>query len=215
MMEAKEALAARQAMGLSQDAMAAELDLTPSVVAALESGEIRVPKLIEEQLRWRLAVTERITALSNSGLPECEWQTSWESRTVPSGLKALTKYYEESAEHGKTCQVCAAREKYVLERFGNVPPLPMEGWMKTFGLIADPIGRLPRWAQPAGWVAVAFGLYSLLRIIVMLPAIVRNPSYLSVALGGLALSMSIGAGLGLIYGGFREFRERRVARRAT
>jgi transcriptional regulator with XRE-family HTH domain len=215
MMEAKEALAARQALGLSQDAVAAELNLTPGVVAAWESGEIRVPKRIEEQLRWRVALTERITALTHSGLPECEWRKNWESRGAPSSLKAITKYYEESAAHRKTCQVCAAREKYVLDRFGKMPPPPMEGWMKTFGLIADPIERLPRWAQPAGWVAVGFGLYSLLRIIVMLPAIARNPSYWPVALGGLALSMSIGAGLGLIYGGFREFRERRVARRAT
>jgi transcriptional regulator with XRE-family HTH domain len=215
MMNAKEAVVARQSLGLTQDATAAEFNLTPGVVAAWESGEIRVPKRIEEQFRWRIAAKERIDALAASGLPECEWRKSWETRPAPSDLKALTKYYEEGIAHAKTCQICAARENYIKDRFGEMPPTPAEGWMKIFGFVAAPIERFPRWAQPAGWMAVAFGVYSLLRIVLMLPALARNPQYWPVALGGLALSVSIGAAVGLLYGGFRELRNKRVARRAT
>ena len=215
MMGPKEAVAARQSLGLSQDATAAEFNLTPGVVAAWENGEIKVPKRIEEQLRWRMAAKERIDALVKSGLPECEWRKNWEARPAPSDLKALTKYYEEGIAHAKACQICTAREKYIQDRFGEMPPAPVDGWMKILGFVAAPIERFPRWAQPAGWMAVAFGAYSLLRIVLMLSALARNPQYWPVALGGLALSMSIGAGVGLIYGGFREFRDKRGARRAT
>lgn len=214
-MEAQEAVAARQALGLSQNATAAEFNLTPGVVAAWESGEIKVPKRIEAQLRWRLAAKERIDALAKSGLPECEWRENWEARPAPSDLKALNKYYEEGIAHAKTCQTCAARETYIRDRFGKMPPAPLEGWMKSFGFVAASIEKLPRWAQPAGWMAVAFGAYSLMRIVFMLPALSRNPQYWPVALGGLALSISIGAGVGMIYGGFREFRDKRAARPAT
>lgn len=215
MMEAKEAIAARESLELTRDGAAAEFNLAPSVVAAWESGDIPVPKQIEQKLRWRTAAKERIDALTTSGLEECEWRKNWEARPAPSDLKALTKYYEEGIAHAKTCQICAAREKYIRDRFGEMPPAPLEGWMKIFGMVAAPIERFPRWAQPAGWMAVAFGVYSLLRVVLMLPSLARNPQYWPVALGGLALSISIGAGVGLIYGGFREFRDRRNARPST
>lgn len=214
-MEAKEAVAARQSLGLSQDATAAEFNLAPAVVAAWESGEIKVPKRIEEQLRWRMAAKERIDALAKSRLPECEWRKAWDARTAPSDLKALNKYFEEGIAHAKTCQTCAAREAYIRDRFGEMPPMPLQGWMKIFGFVVASIDKLPRWAQPAGWTAFAFGAYSLMRIVFMLPALVRNPQYWPVALGGLAASISIGGAVGAIFGGFREFRDKRAFRRTT
>jgi len=215
MMEAKEAVAARKSLGLSQDDAASDFDLTPDVVAAWESGEIPVPKRIEEKLRWRMAAKERIDALATSGLPECEWRKEWEARSTPSDLKALTKYYEEGTAHAKSCQLCEAREKYIRDRFGEMPPAPTEGWVKVLSLVAARVERFPRWAQPAGWMAIAFGLYSLVRIVFTLPSLTRNPKYWSVALGGLALSIAVGAGVGLIYGGFRELRDKLGARRAA
>lgn len=86
--------------------------------------------------------------------------------------------------------------------------------MRIFMAVADRIATFPRWAQPAAVVALAFGGYSVLKILFMLPQVARHPQYWMIPLEGLALSMSIGGAIGLVYGGFREVRDKvRGARR--
>jgi hypothetical protein len=127
----------------------------------------------------------------------------------------MEQYIERGLKHRASCPNCIARDKFIEERFGKMPPMPMSASMRAFSAVADKLEKWPRWAQPGGWGALFFGAYSLFRVVLMLPRLARNPQYWPVALGGLLLSMSIGAALGLGYGGFRELRERRRARDAS
>jgi DNA-binding transcriptional regulator YiaG len=54
MMKSDEGVAARKTLGLTQEALAAELGLTPSVIAAWEVGTVRIPRRFEDQLRLTL-----------------------------------------------------------------------------------------------------------------------------------------------------------------
>jgi len=209
MMKSDEAIAARKTLGLTQEALAAELGLTPSVIDAWEAGTVRIPRRFEDQLRYDAAAKERRDAVVASGLQECEVDRAWENEKLPDNPKAVNEYLERGLKHRASCPICMARDKFVQERFGKMPPMPMSTSMRALGAFVDRIEKWPHWAQPAGWGALFFGAYSVLRIVFMLPKLVRNPQYWPVALGGLVLSMSIGGVAGLIYGGFREFRESR------
>jgi len=215
MMNPQEAIAARKTLGLSQDGLAASLGLSPDVIAAWEAGSVRVPKRFEEQLRFDAAAAERRAALASSGLPECEADKAWQNEALPKDLQGQAEYLERGSKHHATCPVCIARDKFVAEQFGKMPPMPVPTSVRIMGAVADRIKKFPRWAQPSAWFALGFGAYSLVRIVFMLPRLARNPQYWAVPLEGLALSMSIGGVVGLIYGGFRELRDRMRRRRAT
>jgi transcriptional regulator with XRE-family HTH domain len=215
MMTPQEAIAARNILGLTQENLAADLGLTPSVIAAWEAGSVRIPKRFEEQLRFDAAVKERGDAVAASGLQECEIDKAWENEKLPDDPKAMNEYLERGLKHRASCPRCIARDEFIKNRFGKMPPMPMSTSMRAFGAVADTLEKWPRWAQPAGWGALLFGAYSVMRVVFMLPRLARNPQYWSVALGGLLASMSIGAVLGLVYGGFRAFRETRHAPSAS
>ena len=87
--------------------------------------------------------------------------------------------------------------------------MPMPASARALGAVADRIHKLPRWAQPGAWMALSFGAYSVIRIVAMLPRLAKSPQYWYVPVAGLAMSISIGGALGLIYGGFRELRVKR------
>jgi len=80
---------------------------------------------------------------------------------------------------------------------------------RILGAVAARIDNLPRWAQPGVWMALGFGAYSVFRIIIFLPRLARQPQYWWVPLAGLGMSVTIGGAIGLIYGGFRELRNKR------
>jgi transcriptional regulator with XRE-family HTH domain len=215
MMRSEEAIAARNTLGLTQDKLAAELGLTPSVIAAWEAGSVGIPKRFEDQLRFDAAVKERQDAVAASGLQECEIDKAWENEKLPDDPKALNEYLERGLKHRASCQTCLARDEFIKNRFGKMPTMPMSTSMRAFGAVADTLEKWPRWAQPAGWGALLFGAYRVMRVFFMLPRLARNPQYLPIALGGLLASMSIGAVLGLAYGGYRAFRETRHAPSAS
>jgi transcriptional regulator with XRE-family HTH domain len=208
MMKSDEAIAARKTLGLTEEALAAELGLTPGVIGAWEAGTVRIPRRFEDQLRYDAAAKERRDAVAGSGLQECEVDRAWENEKL-ADPKAVNEYLERGLKHRASCPICMARDKFVQERFGKMPPMPMSTSMRAFAAVAERIEKWPRWAQPAGWGALFFGSYSVVRIVFMLPRLARNPQYWPVSLGGLLLSISIGGVGGLIYGGFREFRESR------
>ncbi len=54
-MNASEFVACRQAIGLTPLELAAELGITPHVLSAIESGDIRVPQHFARELAWRAA----------------------------------------------------------------------------------------------------------------------------------------------------------------
>jgi transcriptional regulator with XRE-family HTH domain len=211
-LSADEAVAVRDKLGLSVADLAHELGLTPNVVEAWERGSVSVPSKLAKELKWREAVVDRQRALVESGLAECDWMAAWESEPVPDKLETHTAHLERALNHQKSCEICQAREKFARERFGEMPARPMAWWMRGLAWIASRAEKLPEWAQPAVWVGLAFGFYSVVRIIFFLPSIRSNPSLILTALQGLVASVSIGAAVGLIYGAFRLLKSRWRAR---
>jgi hypothetical protein len=82
--------------------------------------------------------------------------------------------------------------------------------------VAERVQRLPAWAQPMAAGALLFVGYGLFKLIFLLPAIMRSPVKGALtALMGIALSGSIGAAPGFLYGQHRRLRERRSGRRTA
>ena len=205
-MNADEVVAARKTLGLTRDALAATLNLTPNVIAAWEEGTLDVPKSFADRLRYDAAVAELKAAVDGKGLEECAWDKAWQNEPLPRGLQAQSEHLENRTAHQKTCPVCLRNGKSIAERIGKMPPMPMPPSARALGAVADRILNLPRWAQPGAWMALSFGAYTVIRIVAMLPRLVKTPQYWYVPIAGLAMSVSIGGALGLIYGGFRELR---------
>jgi transcriptional regulator with XRE-family HTH domain len=208
-MDAQEVVAARDTLGLTRDALAATLGLTPSVIAAWEEGTLDVPKSFADRLRYDAAAADLKAAIDGKGLKECAWDKAWQNEPLPRGLQAQNERIENRTAHQKTCPVCSANGRYIAEKFGKMPPLPMPASARALGAVTERIINLPRWAQPGAWMALAFGAYTIIRIVAMLPRLVKSPQYWYVPVAGLAMSISIGGALGLIYGGFRELRGKR------
>ena len=205
-MTSQDAVLARQRLELSVEDLSAQVGLTPDVVQAWETGNVRVPARAARQLQWQLALLDRSEALAKSGLPECAWMAAWDEEEIPNEPKAEVAHMDRADEHMKSCSVCKAREQFVRERFGEMPRPPMPPLIATFGWIANRLEKLPEWGRPAVWVGLAFGSYTMLRIIAMIPAMLREPRLAVTALTGLAASLAIGVSLGLVYGGFGVLR---------
>jgi transcriptional regulator with XRE-family HTH domain len=218
-MTAQEAARAREQLGLSVEDLAADLAFTPDVVRLWESGKAPVPRRVTRLLEWELAAEERYQALVESGLPDCEWMNAWERETVPENSKAQAAHMERVVKHAESCSVCKTREEFIAGRFGKMPAIPVSGSMGALLWIGNRIEKLPRVVQPAAWVGLAFGSYSMLRIAFWVPAMIREPRVILTALTGLSASMAIGASLGLVYSGFsvakQRFRNRSTERRAA
>ena len=87
---------------------------------------------------------------------------------------------------------------------------PVTGWLAIAMPIVERVQRLPAWAQPMAAGALLFVGYGLFKLIFLLPAIMRSPVKGALtALMGIALSGSIGAAPGFLYGQHRRLRERR------
>jgi hypothetical protein len=199
-MSADELIRARATLGFSADTLAADLGLPPAIIAAWEDGRDRVPRHIAKHLRWLAAITERQQAIEASGLPECVWVEAFEARPEAKSMDARTKQLEELLAHSESCPACLARTAYANEHCPPLPPQPMPLWAVAFGHIGALQHRLPVWARPAVSVGLVFGAYSVVRAIFWIPRIVAQPKVGLIAIGGIALSTSIGAGLGLLYG---------------
>jgi hypothetical protein len=201
-MTAQEATRARERLGLSVEELAADVAFTPDVVRLWESGKARVPGRVARVLEWDLAVHERHQALVESGLPDCEWMKAWDNEDLPEKSKAQATHMERAMKHTESCDVCKARENFIAERFGQMPRMPVSGSMAALLWIGDRVEKLPRWARPAVWGSLAFGAYSMLRIVFLTPAMMRDPRVIVTALAGLSASVALGALVGLLYGGF-------------
>jgi len=198
----------RTKLGLSVNDLALELGQVPSTVEAWEAGRIKLPSRIAKELVWRSSVWDRLRALEQSGLPECAWVTSWNAEPEPEKLKERTARLERLSAHHGACEVCQARVRFEQERFGNLPRRPMPLWLEAFAAVGDRVERWPRWTQPAAWMGLAFGAYSLVQIVLRISAIRADPKGWVTALLGLTASVTIGALVGLGYGVFRALKER-------
>lgn len=195
-MTAAEMRAAQQNIGLSDEAVAAELGLTPAVVAAWRAGSTAIPERHAAQLRWRAAIAERHAATEASGLPACAWVQAWENRPVPDEPEAMRRHFEGLTAHGESCPTCTARAEYVEKRFGPLPPPPSPGGLvRAIGLLE----RVPAWARPAAIGAAILGAIVGLRIVFVLPAMASQPRRFAEALVALIAAMGAGAAGGLAY----------------
>ena len=186
-MTAAEFNEARNVLALTDDQLAAELDVTPGIVQAWTAGRVRIPRRHAEQIRWLAAVEKHEVALKESGLPECEWMQKREEE-LPSDTDALLKVAEEMEKHAGACPVCIARRNFVEERIGPMPELPQPGWMRVFDLIDS----VPAWARPAVLGALALGAIVLLRGLFLLPRLISEPD----KLGGVVVAVLAAAGAG-------------------
>lgn len=202
-MNAAEARRARETLGLTPLQLAVEMKCTPAVVTAWEEGRIQVPPRNATVLAWRAAVHERQAALKASGLPVCAWMESFERSSSSERSKRLD---EVIAHQG--CEICAARDAYIAERFPPMPRAPQPGVMAVVIPIAKRIAALPRWAQAPATGAILFIAYSLLKILLSLPILARSGwAGLLTAAEGIAASGAIGGIVGFIYDLYRRRRD--------
>ena len=173
-MKAFEARIARESLGLTREQLAAETNTTPSAVAAWEEDRVGVPRHIATSLRWRVAVHERQAALADSGLPACAWMIAFEKEPEPTHIDEQSTRHDRLLDHVKACEICAAREAFVSERFPPMPPAPRPGWLGVVVPIAERIQRLPRKAQAPAIGAILFAAYSLLKLFLLLPSFARR-----------------------------------------
>lgn len=144
-----ELIAARQRLGLTPDALAAELNLTPAVVAAWEKGRIRPSRRAVQWLTWRTAMLDRDAALAASGLPECA-----DLRALHAGVGGVAERADARRTrmdavlaHLSTCPTCLARRRYIEERFQPMPQPPMATSMRMLVWTFDAAGRVRRWVR--------------------------------------------------------------------
>jgi len=118
----EELAAARLRLGLSTDELAAELNLTPAVVAAWEAGRINPSRRAQRWLLWRGAMLDRDEALAASGLPECS-----SLRDIVATMRdhPRSKPGTVILAHMASCETCLARKRYLAERFPPMPPPPL------------------------------------------------------------------------------------------
>lgn len=194
-MDSTELRSAQQSLGLSDGALAAELAVTPAVVRAWRSGSTKIPKRDAQMLRWRVAGAERQAALAASGLPECAWVAKWDASHEPTDPKARRAHFDSFVKHSDSCPTCIARQRYIDERFGPMPPFPSAGWLRIFDLFA----RLPSSVRPAVGGAIILGAMSAVRVVFAIPALARQPSKIGEALLAIAAAAGAGAVGGLAY----------------
>jgi hypothetical protein len=214
-MTASEFAAAREALQISREMLAIELNLRADIIEGFEDGSLSIPKHVAAEMRWRVAGKEREDALAASGLPECGWIAEWERKAPTLSGKASIKHLEALNEHAGGCATCTARDAYVLERFGPMPEMPVRGWLGVLASITKRVERLPEWSRPGAWGALTFLAYTTFKLIFALPAVLKMPGGWMIPFKALALSGSIGAAIGLAYGalkrGWQAFREARTA----
>jgi hypothetical protein len=113
-------------LGLTPDALAAELNLTPAIIEAWETGRINPSRRAEQWLTWRGAMLDRDEAVSASGLPECATLRAVASAiSGGDGPKTARQRADAVLAHLATCPTCLARKRFLDERFPPMPPPPL------------------------------------------------------------------------------------------
>lgn len=203
---------ARETLGLTPEVLAADANVTPAVVAGWERGQIKVPRRIAAELRWRVARKERLDALAASGLATCSWIAAFEREPAPRRPEKQNENMERLLAHMRSCGVCTAREAFIEERFPPMPDPPVSGSLVLVVPIVRRVQALPRWAQPPAVGALVGLAYGLFRLVLIVPAIARAPAQgLLGALEGLSASALVGIVGGFLYGAYRRLRRPPVA----
>jgi DNA-binding transcriptional regulator YdaS (Cro superfamily) len=195
---------AQRRLGQSDEELAASLGVSPDTVRAWAAGRATVPRRHGQQIEWLAAGAEREAALRSSGLPECAWMHEHVAEPFPDDPDAALKHPEAGEQHAEVCRVCVAREQFLAERFGPMPPLPQSAWMRLFAWVE----RVPSWARPAAVGAAILGAVVSLRVVFAIPLLISAPAKFGEAL--LAVAAAAGAGA---VGGFAYSLSRPALRR--
>lgn len=149
MMTAAEFAAARERLGLSVEQVAAELHLAPSVVAAWERGDLKVPRDTAALLAWRAALAEQEAVLAASGLPECPVAAELDRAAVAAvGGDAFDATAGALAAHADGCPACQARAAHLERHAPPLPELPVPRWARAVAWAAGLGDRLPPGLRP-------------------------------------------------------------------
>ena len=194
-MNATEFRQIRARLGQSDEQLASNLGVTPHQVQQWSDGHSAVPIRFAQHIEWLSAGVERENALRDSGLPECDWMQAHIAEPYPDDPDLALRQLESGNVHVETCQVCAAREQFITERFGPMPPLPQHGWSRVFNWIE----RVPSWARPAAIGAAALGLLVSVRIVFALPLLLSAPLRFAEALLAVVAAAGAGAAGGFAY----------------
>lgn len=200
-MSPSELVAARERLGLSPRELAWELGVHHDVYAAYEDGRDKLSKKQSQIIAWRVAAADRAEALEKSGLPVCEWIEQWEREEPPRDekLEVQVAYMERMAAHVPACDVCQARERFVAERFPEMPKLPEPAWARALGAVMAWTAARPEWMRPAIYGAGILAAMTSVRAVFMLIGGAREPRVLLMALGAILAGSLAGAGGGLVY----------------
>jgi hypothetical protein len=152
---AQELATIRKRLGLTPTSLAAELNLTPGIVEAWESGRIAPSRKAEQWLTWRGAMLDRDEAVSASGLPECTTLRAVATdSTGGDGSKAARMRAEAVLAHLANCPTCLARKRFLDERFPPMPPPPLPGALALIVWLHGRINairlRIRGWRNPRG-----------------------------------------------------------------
>ena len=191
-------VAARTRLDRTPEQLAAELGLPPHAYAACEAGRASLSRRHADLLAYQVAALDRREALAASGLPACDWMERW-GRDVPEEQAALQAHVARAEQHAAACPTCGARDAFLAERFPAMPPLPLPRWARTLDGFATWVRARPEWLRPALWGAAVLAAMTSLRVLILLPAAVRQPRLLLTALGALAVASAAGAFGGLVY----------------
>ncbi len=193
------ASAARERLGLTIEELAAELAVSEAEVAAWEAGAVPLPALQRRGIEYLLACTEWNAGMAASGLPPCEWVEArlaqLHQATHPRAGALLAR---DIGAHAERCATCLARATWAGANLPPVPTPPPVRVNRPFRLVQHGVSRLPAWARPAAWGAIALALLTAVRLLGMLPGIVRSPLDALEALGVLLLAGAGGSVGGLV-----------------
>jgi DNA-binding XRE family transcriptional regulator len=203
-MTAIDVAAVRNRLGLTTDALAAEFNVTPAVVAAWESGRMALTAYAAEWLTWKDAMATREVALASAGMPPCQ-QVRVLAHAAGSGpVRSRVQGIQLVREHVATCPICTKRQAYVDAHFPPMPPAPTRGWQRVLLQLAALVRRLPPWARPAavgGGIVFAFVA---VRALLLLPTILTHPQLFIGAVVAAVVASGAGIAGGLTYSAVRE-----------
>ncbi|GLC23550.1 hypothetical protein [Roseisolibacter agri] len=191
-------VAARTRLDRTPEQLAAELGIPPHAYAACEAGRASLSRRHAELITYQLAVRDRQDALAASGLPACQWMERWGDE-IPEARSALEAHVARAEAHASGCATCGARDAFLAERFPTMPPVPMAGWARALQRLMGWVDARPEWLRPALLGAAALAALTAIRVVLVLPAALREPRVLLAALGAVVAASAAGAFGGLVY----------------
>ena len=191
---------ARGKLGWSDEKLAAELQVAPKVVRAWADGTLQIPKHDAQTIAWEAAAAERHAALEASGIHECGWVKAWEAEPLPKRAEAIQAHFKRLKDHADHCALCQERERFIRERFPEMPEFPKTPLMSGFAVWDRFLQGFPEWTHPVFNGAGIITALVAIRVLFVLP---RQRSWtMLVALG---VGAALGAVGGLTYSALRPY----------